>query len=304
MADQFEIFWAAYKQNEGGYVNNPSDAGGETKYGISRRSYPQEDIKNLTEVRAQHLVRRDFWDKFGFGRLNTPIGAKVCDLAVNMGTRPEVRLLQQAACSLGKSVEIDGLLGAKTVDAANACDAAELLHALCIEAAGHYKEIAANHPQDAKFLKGWIARAYQDFGVHFPEHELAPIAPAAAQPLPQDAAPPGGGGGVVTPVPSATSGANFLHLLIGFFLGIGGLAATGANVDLSALIPLLVPQQYIPLLWETAQGACAVVTIASLVVAGTRTPDPNTKLGKVYKFVETVALVIGKAKQTGLPPGK
>ena len=37
---------------EGGYVNNPADPGGETKYGISRRAYPGEDIANMTVERA------------------------------------------------------------------------------------------------------------------------------------------------------------------------------------------------------------------------------------------------------------
>jgi len=42
-----------------------------------------------------------------------------------------------------------------------------------------------------------------------------------------------------------------------------------------------------------------IITIASLVVAGTRTPDPDTILGKLYKVVEIAALNFGKAKDTG-----
>ena len=36
-------------QHEGGYVNDPNDLGGETKYGITKRFYPDVDIKNLTK---------------------------------------------------------------------------------------------------------------------------------------------------------------------------------------------------------------------------------------------------------------
>jgi hypothetical protein len=43
--------------------------------------------------------------------------------------------------------------------------------------------------------------------------------------------------------------------------------------------------------------AGAVCVAASLVTASTNTPDPNTKLGKVYKFIEALALVVGKAKK-------
>jgi len=47
-----------------------------------------------------------------------------------------------------------------------------------------------------------------------------------------------------------------------------------------------------------------VITIASLIIAGTKTPDPNTVLGKIYKAVEFLSLTIGKAKETGKPEVK
>ena len=48
---------------EGGYVNDPIDKGGETKYGISKRSYPNLDIKNLTKEQAREIYYKDFWLK-------------------------------------------------------------------------------------------------------------------------------------------------------------------------------------------------------------------------------------------------
>jgi len=42
-----------------------------------------------------------------------------------------------------------------------------------------------------------------------------------------------------------------------------------------------------------------IITIASIVIAGTKTPDPDTILGKIYKAVEFLSLTIGKAKETG-----
>lgn len=47
-----------------------------------------------------------------------------------------------------------------------------------------------------------------------------------------------------------------------------------------------------------------VITIASLIIAGTKTPDPDTILGKLYKAVEFLSLTIGKAKETGKPEVK
>ena len=47
-----------------------------------------------------------------------------------------------------------------------------------------------------------------------------------------------------------------------------------------------------------------IITIASIVIAGTKTPDPDTVLGKIYKAVEILSLTIGKAKETGKPEVK
>ena len=47
--------------HEGGYVDDPEDPGGETNFGISKRSYPQEDIPNMTLERATEIYQRDFW---------------------------------------------------------------------------------------------------------------------------------------------------------------------------------------------------------------------------------------------------
>ena len=50
--------------HEGGYVFDPRDPGGETKYGISKRSYPALNIKNLDLETAKAIYRKDFWDPF------------------------------------------------------------------------------------------------------------------------------------------------------------------------------------------------------------------------------------------------
>ena len=43
-------------EHEGGYVNDPKDLGGETKYGITKRFYPDIDIKNLTIEQAKEII--------------------------------------------------------------------------------------------------------------------------------------------------------------------------------------------------------------------------------------------------------
>jgi lysozyme family protein len=72
-------------KHEGNYINNSKDPGGETKYGISKRSYPNEDIKNLTVDRAKEIYRRDYWDTCKCDDLPDPLDLIVFDTAINMG---------------------------------------------------------------------------------------------------------------------------------------------------------------------------------------------------------------------------
>lgn len=91
---EFDTAFERVIGHEGGYVNDPRDPGGETKFGISKRSYPNEDIANLTLERAKELYRRDFWDALG----DAPPAVKfqVFDFAVNSGIQTAIRKLQAA----------------------------------------------------------------------------------------------------------------------------------------------------------------------------------------------------------------
>ena len=57
----FEAAVTAVIEEEGGYTADPRDPGGETKYGISKRAFPEEDIPNLTVERAKELYKRSYW---------------------------------------------------------------------------------------------------------------------------------------------------------------------------------------------------------------------------------------------------
>ena len=70
---------------EGGYSNDPNDPGGETKFGISKRSYPNLDIKNLTLKQAKEIYFQNYWLKAGCDKLTSPLDIIVFDTAVNMG---------------------------------------------------------------------------------------------------------------------------------------------------------------------------------------------------------------------------
>lgn len=81
----FEAAFTLVVGVEGGYVNDPADPGGETRYGISKRRYPDEDIKNLTLSRAQLLYKRDYWDANKLDQLDWGKALLLFDCAVNGG---------------------------------------------------------------------------------------------------------------------------------------------------------------------------------------------------------------------------
>ena len=70
---------------EGGYVNNPEDPGGETKYGISKRAYPDLDIRNLTLAAAKAIYLRDYWTAHHCDQMEWGKALLVFDCAVNGG---------------------------------------------------------------------------------------------------------------------------------------------------------------------------------------------------------------------------
>ena len=95
---------------EGGYVNNRHDPGGETKYGISKRAYPDTDIKNLTEQGAIAIYEKDYWHVRGIDLLPYPLDCAVFDMGVNSGQPVAVKILQ---CLIDTTS--DGVIGQITL---------------------------------------------------------------------------------------------------------------------------------------------------------------------------------------------
>lgn len=104
---------------EAGYVNDPLDPGGATRYGISKRAYPGEDIENLTKARAAELYERDYWRLIQGDALPTEIAMCVFDAAVNSGVRRSILWLQEAM-----HLPMDGKIGPQTLSECLARDPA------------------------------------------------------------------------------------------------------------------------------------------------------------------------------------
>lgn len=101
--------------HEGGYVNNPRDPGGETKFGISKRAYPNLNIASLTLGDAKEIYRRDYWGKLQLDQVPETVRFDVFDTAVNSGVAASARILQRAA-----GVKDDGIIGPKSIAAIKA----------------------------------------------------------------------------------------------------------------------------------------------------------------------------------------
>ena len=149
MKANFEACMAEVFKHEGGYVNDPHDPGGETNMGISKRSYPKENIRGMTRARAAQIYRRDFWDKLRCDELPDGLDLVAFDAAVNSGPSRGAKWLQQA---LG--VAVDGKVGLATIGAAkNTYTPAAVLRAV-----GFRRAFLKTLPTWERYKNGWTKR--------------------------------------------------------------------------------------------------------------------------------------------------
>lgn len=140
-------------RHEGGYVNDPDDPGGETKFGISKRSYPDLDIKSLTKQQATAIFERDFYNKVRGDDLPVWLALMVTDFAVNAGIKPAVAILQRLVNETD-----DGIMGKKTIAACKSKPSRALRQSYTASRESYYKALVAKRPTMKKFLDGWERR--------------------------------------------------------------------------------------------------------------------------------------------------
>ncbi len=134
----------------GGYVNNPDDPGGETKYGISKRAYPDIDIAGLTEDDAKAIYQRDYWGAHQCDTMPWAVGWVFFDCAVNHGAHMAIKWLQGAL-----SLPADGVLGQQTLGAvARVSDPISAARDITL-ARDEFSATLSNYPT---FKRGWKKR--------------------------------------------------------------------------------------------------------------------------------------------------
>lgn len=139
-------------KNEGGYVNNPYDPGGETNMGICKRNYPDLDIKNLTRNQAILIYFTDYWSKMNLHNIiDEPLILELFDMGVNAGIRTAIKMVQRLV-----SAKVDGYIGPETESKINTFP--ELLWLYKQERRKYYFTLARRKPELEIFLAGWLNR--------------------------------------------------------------------------------------------------------------------------------------------------
>ena len=166
---------------EGGYVDDPDDPGGATNHGVTihtmRRlgldldgdgDVDSLDVRRLTRAQAIDIFLEHYFDRPRLGRLPEALQASVFDMYVNAGAQA-VRILQRLLVRMGQPVAVDGVLGPRTVAAAQAAAAEAPDHiadAYGIARRNYYYTLGDRRPASRKYARrrdggkgGWITRA-------------------------------------------------------------------------------------------------------------------------------------------------
>jgi len=147
----FDIAFDRLIAHEGGYSTNPADPGGETNWGISKRSYPNLNIKALTRDGAKDIYRRDFWEPLGDA--HPAIKFQVFDFAVNSGIGTAIRKLQSAV-----GVADDGHWGPVSTAALKAMDLNDVLMRFAAQRLFYMTSLSTWNT----FGRGWARRVAND----------------------------------------------------------------------------------------------------------------------------------------------
>lgn len=139
--------------HEGQYSNHPSDPGGETCWGITRRVAIQEgyqgDMHTLPRETAKAIYKRRYWDKVQADQMPDAIRFSLFDAAVNSGVQQAVKWLQRVI-----DVGDDGILGPLTLGAAHRANG--LMTALRLNA--ERLDFMTSLPTWGAFGRGWARR--------------------------------------------------------------------------------------------------------------------------------------------------
>jgi len=155
MKTTFEEIIEQVLEHEGGYVNDPDDPGGETKYGIAKKFNPDVDIKNLTKEGAKEIYYEKYWKPSKADQVPDRLKHIYFDMVVNFGQGGAVRVMQQAAVSKGHNIDVDGGIGPATIKAMQNVETDRVRSYRVLK----FARIVIKRPTQEKFWLGWFRRA-------------------------------------------------------------------------------------------------------------------------------------------------
>lgn len=175
----FETAIGVILKHEGGWGDDPEDAGGETNFGISTLIIQREKItpemlglvgppspgwlKAMTVTAAERVYRQLFWERYRFaGFVSQDVATKVFDCAVNCGPFNAIRMAQRVANALATTparLDEDGSLGPKTFAAVNSCETSAFMVGMRAQMEAHYLASILKRPANLKFKSNWMRRA-------------------------------------------------------------------------------------------------------------------------------------------------
>jgi lysozyme family protein len=176
----FDLCFEKTLRIEGGWVDDPNDAGGATKFGVSlsflkkladvdKNGYAdgdinrdgvvdENDIKDLTLEDVHRIMKQYFWDVIPMNLFSGQIAIqwKLFDLAIHASPLQSVKVFQRAV-----GVEPDGVIGQKTLAAARSTPEDTLLIRFSYHQLRYYNMSVIHRPSNFKFLANWTWRADQ-----------------------------------------------------------------------------------------------------------------------------------------------
>jgi len=170
----FSIAYNHVLINEGGYINDPDDPGGETYKGVARKMFPKWEgwttidllklqsnfPKNLdSDNELQQMVKTfyegNFWDKVkGDNITDQDVATSIFDFAVNAGVKTSASLAQMVV-----GATADGIIGPKSIEAINSYSTELFLAKFTLAKIARYIHIVKKRPTSKKYFYGWIRRA-------------------------------------------------------------------------------------------------------------------------------------------------
>ncbi len=149
----FDKIFDRLMKHEGGYVNHPSDPGGETMWGVTKRVAQAHgywgDMRNLPKSLAKQITEQSYYKAVKGDQLDRLIAWQLTDAAYNHGNRRAVKFLQAAV-----GVSQDGLIGPRTLAAVNKMDKNDVVLLFNAERIEFYTGLRGW----VSFGKGWARR--------------------------------------------------------------------------------------------------------------------------------------------------